>query len=259
MQELKTAEQPTSQAAASLNWRPSEAIGLTVLIYFAAQYVGGFLLVIYPLLKGWDAKTTEAWLANSTFAQFWLIVLIELITLGLLAAFLKKRQTSKKSLGLVRPRLKDIGWSIGGALVYLPLVIAATTLAKKLLPTLNLEQQQQIGFNNARSRPELLLVLIGLVVLPALVEEILVRGFLYGVLRRYWPKVQAAFFVSLLFGLAHLQFNSGAPLLWVAGIDTFVLSLVLVYLRQKSGSLWPAIWLHMAKNTVAFISLFLIK
>jgi membrane protease YdiL (CAAX protease family) len=44
----------------------------------------------------------------------------------------------------------------------------------------------------------------------------------------------------------------------VAALDTFTLSLVLCYLRQKTDSLWPGIMLHALKNGLAFMSLFLI-
>jgi membrane protease YdiL (CAAX protease family) len=63
----------------------------------------------------------------------------------------------------------------------------------------------------------------------------------------------------LLFAAAHLQWGSGAPLLWVAAIDTFVLSMVLSTLREKTGSLWSAIGLHAIKNGVAFTLLFVLR
>jgi membrane protease YdiL (CAAX protease family) len=82
---------------------------------------------------------------------------------------------------------------------------------------------------------------------------------LYKGLRNKFSFPVAAVATSLLFALGHLQFGSGAPLLWVAGLDTFVLSVVLCYLREKTGSLWPGIMIHAAKNAVAFSVLFLFK
>jgi hypothetical protein len=84
------------------------------------------------------------------------------------------------------------------------------------------------------------------------------RGFLFSSLKRGMTVVVAAIVTSSIFAIAHLQFGSDAPLLWLAAIDTFVLSLVLCYLRQKTGSLWPCIGLHMIKNGLAFTVLFLI-
>src|SRR3989344_1552365 len=99
-----------------------------------------------------------------------------------------------------------------------------------------------------------LLAFVGLVILPPLAEEILIRGYLYSGLRRSLAFAPAALFTSLLFGLAHLELGAAAAPLWIAAINTFVLSLVLVYLREKAGSLWPPIMVHSLNNLVAFIS-----
>lgn len=73
-----------------------------------------------------------------------------------------------------------------------------------------------------------------------------------------YPKMTAAVITSGVFALAHLQFGNGLPLVWAAAIDTFVLSLVLVYLRDRRGSLTAPIILHMLKNSVAFVLLFVL-
>lgn len=95
--------------------------------------------------------------------------------------------------------------------------------------------------------------------LPPLVEELLMRGFLYKGLKNGLRRAWAVLITSALFAIAHLQFGSGSALLWAAAIDTFVLSLVLIYLVEKSRSLWPAIGVHAMKNGFAFLFLFVIK
>jgi membrane protease YdiL (CAAX protease family) len=47
-------------------------------------------------------------------------------------------------------------------------------------------------------------------------------------------------------------------LLYIAAIDTFTLSLILVYLREKTGGLWSSMGLHAIKNGIAFVSLFIV-
>jgi len=84
------------------------------------------------------------------------------------------------------------------------------------------------------------------------------RGFVYTGLRTKLQPVGSALITSAVFASLHLEFGNGAPLLWVAAIDTFILSLVLCYLREKTGSLWPGICLHALKNFVAFATLYLI-
>ena len=56
--------------------------------------------------------------------------------------------------------------------------------------------------------------------------------------------------------LPHL-FESSSGILWVAGLDTFILSMVLVFVREKTDSLYASMGIHMVKNFLAFASLFL--
>lgn len=69
-----------------------------------------------------------------------------------------------------------------------------------------------------------------------------------------WP---AVILTSLIFASAHLPEGGSAGPLYIAAIDTFVLSLVLIFLREKTGSLWAGITLHAAKNGIAFVYLFI--
>ena len=104
----------------------------------------------------------------------------------------------------------------------------------------------------------MLLTFVSLVVLPPLAEETVFRGFVYTGIRRRFPFLLSAVITSVLFAIPHLQFGEGAPLLWVAALDTFVLSLVLCYVRERTNSLWPGILIHALKNGIAFVALFLI-
>jgi membrane protease YdiL (CAAX protease family) len=72
------------------------------------------------------------------------------------------------------------------------------------------------------------------------------------------PVLSAALLTSAIFAAAHLpEGGSGGPL-YIAAIDTFILSLVLIYLRIKTGNLWASITLHALKNGVAFVALFVL-
>ena len=132
------------------------------------------------------------------------------------------------------------------------------SLATHIFPTINVNQKQQLGFQNSSGSLDLFLTFVSLVVLPPLVEETVFRGFIFTGLRSSLKWWWAAFITSLIFATAHLEFGSGQPLLWSAAIDTFTLSLVLCYLRQKTDSLWPGILLHALKNCIAFVALFIL-
>lgn len=141
---------------------------------------------------------------------------------------------------------------------YFAIYIALVLALKALIPSLNTGQEQELGFGEHVAGADLAYVLMSLVLLPPIVEEILVRGFLYTGLRSKFPKIPAALITSILFAMAHLQFGSGNALLWIAALDTFTLSMVLVYLRDKTDSLVAPIGVHMLKNGIAFMSLFIL-
>ena len=227
-------------------WAPFLAIAATILIFYSANFFGRLLISIYPVVIG------------DVVGQFLLVFFIEAFVVWLLWVILKRSKRSFKSLGLNQPQYKHVLYAVGAFLIYLPLLIMVLTAVKSLIPTLDLEQEQQIGFETAQGA-SLILVGLSLVLLPAVTEELLMRGFLYQRLKNSWPKWLAALITSSLFALAHLQFGSSTPLLWAAAIDTFILSLVLIVLLEKSGSLWACIWLHMIKNGLAFLTLFVLR
>jgi uncharacterized protein len=242
------------------HWGPLEAIGVTVFVYFAAYFASQLLLGVGLGLFA-DASRRPihevGLMAESSVAvQF----VASLLFYGLIALFvylfLRLRRTAWAAIGWVKPRLRDLGYALLGFLAYFVGFIMISQAVKLLLPGLNLDQRQEIGFSTSNGGGSLLLVFMSLVVLPPLVEEIITRGVLYGGLRTKLPVVIAAIITSIMFAAAHLQVGTGNALLWVAAIDTFTLSLVLVYLRQKTGSLWPSIGLHALKNGVAFLALF---
>lgn len=240
-------------------WGPLAAILVTAGVFFGGQLLGGLLVVILPGLFGWSSSQISAWFSSSTAGQFLLIATVEAATFSLLYWFVRYRKSSLRAIGLVMPRFRDAGYALAGAAVYFPAFILTTVVLTRLIPSLNVDQPQQIGFQQANTRPELLLVFIALVILPPLIEELLCRGFLLSGLRTKLPIIAAALLTSMVFAAPHLQIGSGEPLLWVAFIDTFILSMVLVYLRVKSGGLWASIGLHAIKNGIAFVALFILR
>lgn len=236
-----------------------EATTVTFFIYFFSQLIGGLTVYLLLGLLGWDEARITNWLTDNTLGQFLVSAAIQLGMLGLLALFMKRRQMSFASIGWKgRFAWREIGLVIVAYLAYLALFIASTVAAKALFPSLDLEQKQEIGFDNV-SQLQLPLVFVSLVILPPLVEEVIMRGYLYTSLKSHVTQRWAAIITSILFAIAHLQAGSSAPLLWIAAIDTFILSLILIHLREKTGRLWAPIMLHALKNGIAFATLFIFK
>lgn len=181
--------------------------------------------------------------------SFVYFLLFELMVVGAIFLFVKLYGQKLSQLGLVKFKFANLGLVVLGFIVYLAASVAISTIFGMLV-NYDPNQAQDVGFNDPVGL-ELFLVFISLVVLAPLAEELLFRGFIFQGLRRrlhFWP---CAIFVSLLFALVHGQIN--------VGLDVFALSLVLCWLREQTGSLWPSIILHAAKNGLAFLLLFVFK
>jgi len=225
-------------------------------IFLISQVIAGVLIASYPALKGWTGEQGTHWLETSIYAQFIYILIAESLTVWLVVKFAKKAGVKLSQLGIKKPKFKDIGYALAGYGVYFLIYMVVILIASQFSSFINLDQAQDIGFDSASGIGSLLIVYVSLAILPPIAEEILFRGYLFSSLRAKYKFIYAAIITSILFGVAHLQFGSGAPLLWVAAIDTFVLSMVLCSLREKTGSLAASIMLHAIKNTIAFVALF---
>jgi membrane protease YdiL (CAAX protease family) len=244
------------EAKASIPWNSWLGLLFIVLIYYASQILAGILLSVYPGLRHWSNSQALDWLNDSVGAQFVFILLAEACSIGAIYLFLKRYKLGFAAIGLKRPRWSDLFHGFLAVPVYFILYLLTVGIVSHFVPSLNVNQQQEIGFSSVQGALPLILTFISLVILPPLAEEIMVRGFLYSTLKKAMPAIAAVVLTSLLFAGAHLPEGGAAGPLYIAALDTFVLSLVLIYLREKTGSLWASITLHAIKNGVAFLALF---
>jgi len=228
-------------------------------VFMLAQFVAGFLMVAYGgVIKNMTLNQASLWAQNSIAAQFGFVLAAEVLTI--IGVYLYTRYAQRlpaRAIGIDRPRVRYLAWALGGMAVYMLSYMLVAALVYNFVPGIDLEQKQEIGFDDAQSTRDLLLTGASLVLLAPLAEEVLFRGFLYTNLRARFRARYAIVATSLLFAVGHLQFGSNAPLLWIAAIDTFVLSFVLCVIREKTGSIWAGVVIHMLKNFIAFSALFL--
>ena len=250
-----TAHKP---AGPIINWNPWIGVVFVVLAYYFSQIIASLVVSIYPLLRHWSGDQATDWLQSSIYGQFFFVLLAEGLIIGGLYLFLRRYKRNFGAIGLKRPRWMDPLYGLASAPAYYIVYLIVVGLASHYITGLNIDQQQDIGFNNVHGALPMALAFISLVVLPPLAEEILVRGFLYSSLKKITKLVPAAIITSLIFAAAHLPEGGAAGPLYIAAIDTFVLSLFLIYLREKTGSLWASITLHALKNGVAFVALFVL-
>jgi membrane protease YdiL (CAAX protease family) len=228
---------------------PARLILTTLVIFLASQIVAAFIAELGLAIFHPNVRLS---LDDSVAAQFVYILIAEGLAAWLVFRIVKKRGLKLSAIGLGRkPNSSDlIKAAIGFGTFYVLLIIAGL-IVNSISPDLT-NQKQNVGFNHLSNGLENILAFISLVILPPLGEEILVRGYLYSGLRKVMKFMPALVVTSLFFGAAHLQLGSGTPLVWAAAIDTFLLSIVLVYLRERTGALYAGMLVHMLNNLLAF-------
>lgn len=177
--------------------------------------------------------------------------LVYVITIAVVIGipYIFRHTTNLVSLGLSRlPSWTDIGLAPVGFIVYSLVVTMAIGALLTWMPNFPIDQAQDVGFSAFGSRLDNILAFVTLVILAPFAEELLFRGYLYGKLKNRVPAVVAAIVTSLLFGLAHFQ--------WNVAIDVFILSLILCALRSLTGSIWAGVLVHVIKNSLAYYLLF---
>ena len=251
-------DEPKSKQQSKLN--PPIALVGALTIFFGAQILGVNLMVVIGVLLGKNQQQAVDWFTSSIALRSFTLLLITIVGLAAVRWLLKLTKTSRQQIGLKKPVVKDIGYAAIGYGWYFLMFLIVMALTAQFLTGVNVEQQQNLGFERSVTSP-LSLIFIGfsLVVLPAIYEEILIRGVLFTGFRRKLGFATSLILVSVIFASAHLEWGGGGPLNWAAAIDTGVLSIVLVYLREKTGSLWASIFLHGTKNFIAFCYVFVFK
>ncbi len=159
-------------------------------------------------------------------------------------AWWRRKRFTVRELGVARLLTwRDMGFALAGVVLYLILTIAALKLAT-FIPGFDVSQAQDTGLG-AIYGWERAVAFFSLVVFTPVAEEIIFRGMIYGRMRRAkLPWWVSAVVLSVLFGVAHLQ--------WNVGLDVFCLSLVLCALREVTGSIWAGVLVHILKNAIAF-------
>jgi membrane protease YdiL (CAAX protease family) len=250
LDKIKSARETTAEVVDKpglIKWGPLGAVLISVLAYIASVAIMFIpLAIIQAVNRGQNIQTV---LNNSPWLELTLTGISSATLLAVLWLFLKHRKSSFKELGFNKFKNSDVGWIVSGAIIYYAALIAVLSLAQ-LIPGFNLEETQTIGYQVANGW-QLGLAFIGLVILPPLAEEMLFRGFLYRGLAKKWPKLLAAIFASVLFAVVHFQ--------WNVGVDVFVLSMVMIFLYEKTKNLWVCVGLHALKNAVAFLVLFVFR
>jgi uncharacterized protein len=132
-----------------------------------------------------------------------------------------------------------------------------------LLSQIGLQQNQiehEFGFVRTEGLLSFVLVLIFAAVIAPVVEELFFRGFLFGLYRRRQPLWVAYVASSALFTLLHLmpgQMNVSQSAGLSVGI--FLLAMLLAWLYQRTGSLYPGMLAHAVNNATGLILFYVFR
>ena len=211
--------------------------------FFVSVFVFGGLVQAFPALTEF-VQTTLGQLIGGA-----LIYVLVVITVVLPVLIVRKRDYVVKLLGMDKKPGRNILWlPLVIWLAYMGITIVAA-IGAQFLPWVDTDQVQDVGFDDITQPMEYILALFALVIIPPIAEELLFRGYLFGRLRERFGFWVTAIVTSLTFGFVHMQ--------WNVGIDTFILSMFLCYLRETTGSIWASMVLHSIKNGVAYFLLFI--
>lgn len=232
---------------------PAVVILVTFLIFLFSQFIAALLVGFAAALQHPHSSLSYLLSQSATYQFFYVLLAEGLAALTTIYVVKRVMRMSLATIGLGRrPQWNDALKAVLGAVAFYVLLIVASIILSALIPSLNSDQKQDVGFNDLNTKVDGVLAFVALVFIPPLGEETLVRGYLYSGLRMRWKFLPAMLVTSLLFGAAHLQTGEGAGVLWAAAVDTFILSVVLVYLREKTGALYAGMMVHALNNTIAF-------
>lgn len=152
-------------------------------------------------------------------------------------------KTDKKRLfSIKRPKLTQL---LGSFVLW----IGGYALLLLLSAFLNLFMKEsaenvEVLFDVFLEQPVILLVLV-IALLPAVCEECLFRGFLFGTLRERTKRIVAVLVVSCLFGVYHMSL--------IKFFTTTLLGILLAYAVSETGSIFCSMLMHFCNNLVSVL------
>jgi membrane protease YdiL (CAAX protease family) len=162
-------------------------------------------------------------------------------TFMLLPALLTARVLGLPSvLPLGRPTPRDLALALPLTAGLLPVAAALSVISAWLLPENLWTGLIERMFADLLTSPWRVLALA---LYPAICEELLYRGAIFGLLLRGRSVGSALVLQAALFALAH---GAAQRLLW-----TFTFGLLTGWLRLRTGSLWAGMWVHLLFNGAA--------
>lgn len=206
----------------------------------------GCLLVTAPFSLGLILPFQQQGGSISTQALASQFVVFLMLAGSVLFIF-KQRGLLEQGMGL-KPKhpAQVFSWAVAMYVFFIMtlMLLDAVGLKEWLVARLGEEQKQEIvnEMINANELTKKLTLIIGACVIAPVAEEIIFRGYLYPVVKRYTEPVMAALFTGVIFGAIHGN-------VW-AVIPLAIFGVLLAVLYEKSGSIWACILCHALFNGI---------
>lgn len=137
-------------------------------------------------------------------------------------------------------------------IVFIIAILAVDNLYQYVITLfhLNLQTNDQVLLERSKSAPytTYATLLVAVFVAP-FCEEIFFRGFIFTGISKAMPVWLAMIVSSFIFAFAHADLGSFAVL--------FIIGIALAFLRWRTHSLWPGIFLHMLNNGLGALAVVL--
>lgn len=227
-----------------LIWPSLVVVPLTIVGILMGQMVLGICFAILYRIEGDDGTMpmVERLLSDVRFLTISLMTNFTIIALVAIVGGWFSSERITKRLALSAP---------GGPIWLLPLVMIGScfpwALVTWMLPMLfkesseHLERVQQMLFSLAQSNPLLLITLIA--ILPPIVEELLVRGYVQTRLVRKLGPLVGITLAGIAFAILHIDPQHA--------IGVLPLGIWFGFVAWRTGSVFPAMLCHAANNGCA--------
>ena len=221
---------------------------LAVWVLFALQLSQWILLGALTILESVFGLELQGTATIQTVLSAIVYVIDLIITLGVPALLLCDKN-DRNSLGLQGLfTWTDIGMGVIGFILSMIGGLIVTALFSAIFPWFDVEEVQEIGYENISGFRDMMMAFLALVVIAPVAEEIVFRGWLYGRLRKHTWAIPAVLITSIAFGVAHGQ--------WNVGVMVGVMSVFMCLIREMTGTVYGGMIVHMLKNGLAFYMLF---
>ncbi len=228
---------------------PLDILGVSVALLIPMSSV---LLLKFASPQFMETATKASSEGSSVFTIISNII-NQLVFASIVVLFIVFRTNILEAFGLKRANWAKIAATVGvGMVAIYSSVLLISFIVTPLLHQINEGLEPQVAvqmiFDAKKNNPSLLIALaIMACVVAPICEEILFRGYLYSVLKRYSCRLFAAIISGLIFGIIHASLTSIAPLA--------VIGILLAVIYEFSGSLWAPIICHSIFNTVNILAM----